>query len=196
MSLEYDKYLREHRGNVLKAYSWLRTTFPFGFGPDLKFQVNDILPQIEKHDESKDREIEYIPYDDYFYLRKSSRTSFVVNEFYEAFLMHMHANPHHWQYWVLLPDSQGESVRTIFMPYNYVVEMVCDWFSFSLKSGAIDEIFDYYLAHKMHIQLHKESRRYLETLLDAMEVVIRQKDEKGNYTCQLWYENGIKDGGI
>jgi hypothetical protein len=149
--------------------------------------IDDLQKQIEDHDASKNRDKEYIAYDDYFYKKKYSRSSVVVNKFNEAFLIHLHVNPHHWQHWVLIPDSSGESQKAIFMPYDYVIEMVCDWFSFSLKSGKIDEIFDFYLERKSHIIMHRESRRFLEALLDEMEKVILAKDEKGNYTCSLWY---------
>lgn len=181
MSIDYDRYLKEHRDNVMKAYLWIREVYPH--------HLADITTQIEQHDASKNSIPEYAAYDDYFYKRKSSRSSAVVNDFQEAFLMHIHANPHHWQHWVLIPDSSGEPHKAIFMPYDYVLEMVCDWFSFSLKSGKIDEIFDFYLERKSHIVMHKESRRFLEFLLDEMEKVILAKDEEGRYTCFLWYDS-------
>ena len=190
MSIDYDRYLKEHRDNVMKAYLWIKSTFPYKVAEiSYPMDIDGMLAQIEQHDGSKFREIEYVPYDDYFYKRKSSRSSAVVNDFQKAFLMHLHVNPHHWQHWVLIPDSSGEPQKAIFMPYNYVIEMVCDWFSFSLKSGKIDGIFDFYLERKSYIVMHKESRRFLEALLDEMEKIILAKDEEGCYTCLLWYDS-------
>ena len=188
MSIEYDQYLRDHKTNVMKAYFWLKEILPIR-DYTVALDISQLQAQIEQHDESKYRKLEYAPYDDYFYKRKSSRSSAVVNAFQEAFLMHLHVNPHHWQHWVLIPDSSGEPQKAIFMPYEYVIEMVCDWFSFSLKSGQIDGIFDFYLERKSHIVMHRESRRFLEYLLDEMEKVILAKDEEGRYTCFLWYDS-------
>ena len=190
MSIEYDRYLRDHKTNVMKAYYWIRESIGEAIQKYASsFFMDQYQSRIEAHDASKTDPEEYYPYDDYFYNRKSSRSYMVVEDFHEAFLKHLHKNPHHWQHWVLIPDSSGEPQKAIFMPYNYVLEMVCDWFSFSLKSGKIDEIFDFYLERKSHIVLHHSSRQFLEFILDEMEKVIHAKDEKGNYTCSLWYDS-------
>ena len=194
MSLEYDKYLRRHRTNVMDAFIWLKDNifnnslsniYP-NYQDGLLLDISNLKPQIENHDASKNEDREYFPYDDYFYNRKASRTSFVVDEFNEAFLMHIHKNPHHWQHWVLIPDSENLPQKAIFMPFNYIIEMVCDWFSFSLESGVISAIFDFYLERKNYIILHPKSREFLEVLLYKMERIINEKDERGNYTCGLW----------
>lgn len=190
MSTDYDRYLRDHKSNVMKAYYWIKENI----GSEIQkyassFFIDQYQTQMEAHDASKSSPEEYYPYDDYFYNKKTLRSFMVVEDFRGAFLHHLHVNPHHWQHWVLIPDSSGEPQKAIFMPYEYVIEMVCDWFSFSLKSGKIDEIFDFYLERKSHIVMHRESRRFLEALLDEMERVILAKDEKGNYTCSLWYDS-------
>jgi len=189
MSLDYDKYLREHKANVMKAYNWLCENLSPSIMKKYQFMMETIRPQIEAHDASKSDPVEYYPYDDYFYNRRSSRTYSVVEEFNAAFLIHMHKNQHHWQHWVLITDSAGESKKAIFMPFEYVIEMIFDWFSFSLKSGIIDQIFDFYLENGSHIFLHQSSKKFLEFILNEMEKVIHEKDEKGNYTCSLWYDS-------
>lgn len=190
MSIDYDRYLRDHKTNVMKAYLWITESI----GSEIQkyassFWADQYRSQIEAHDASKTDPEEYYAYDDYFYNRKSSRSYMIVEDFQEAFLKHLHKNPHHWQHWVLIPDSSGEPQKAIFMPYNYVLEMVCDWFSFSLKSGIIDGIFDFYLERKSHIVLHHRSRQFLEFILDEMEKVIHARDEEGCYTCLLWYDS-------
>lgn len=193
MSLDYDKYLREHKANVMKAYNWLCENLSPFIMKKYQFMIETARPQIEAHDASKSDPNEYYAYDDYFYNRKSSRTHSVVEDFHMAFLIHMHKNPHHWQYWVLLPDSSGEPKQAMFMPFEYVIEMICDWFSFSLKNGLIDEIFDFYMERKHHIFLNRVSQEFLEYVLDQMEGIIHQKDEKGNFTCSLWYDSKVTD---
>ena len=43
----------------------------------------------------------------------------------EAWMHHKGCNPHHWEYWIDY-DENGNIIANK-MPYNYVVEMVCDW---------------------------------------------------------------------
>ena len=47
------------------------------------------------------------------------------NEYSLAWLHHMGHNPHHWEYWIDI-DAEGQIVASK-IPYEYVVEMVCDW---------------------------------------------------------------------
>lgn len=57
---------------------------------------------IEFHDMSKNTPDEYTPYDNYFY---GEQTPAIIEAFNRAWLMHIHRNPHHWQYWVLINDE-------------------------------------------------------------------------------------------
>ena len=42
----------------------------------------------------------------------------------KAWLLHIHRNPHHWQYWVLINDNPEEGENLIEMPYNYIIGLV------------------------------------------------------------------------
>lgn len=59
------------------------------------------------------------------------------------------------------------------MPYNYIIEMICDWWSFSFKTGNLSEIFNWYDKHKAHILLSNDTREIVEDILGK----IRQKVE-------------------
>lgn len=84
--------------------------------------------QILSHDDSKYSVEEYYAYDLYFYGSFKN----------EAWNHHIHNNPHHWQYWVIP------------MPLNYIIEMICDWWSFSFRKGDLTEIFDWYSEIILH----------------------------------------------
>ena len=56
--------------------------------------------------------------------------------------------PHHWQYWVLINDNPEEGEVLIEMPYNYILEMICDWWAFSWAKGNLNEIFPWYEERK------------------------------------------------
>ena len=54
--------------------------------------------------------------------------------------------------------------------------MICDWWSFSWKTGNLMEIFNYYEQHKDKIKMNEFSRRHLEDILKQM----REKLEASN----------------
>ena len=81
-----------------------------------------VAQNIAAHDMSKFQLKEYDAYDKYFY---SNRTKEVEKAFNYAWLHHIHANPHHWQYWVLKHDDEPE--EALEMPVEYVYEMIADW---------------------------------------------------------------------
>ena len=159
MSAEYDHYLIEHIANVKKGWDWLVSHYP-----ELRKKMNGYDMWIfSDHDTSKYSEDEYSAYDKYFYGKNKSFK--VVQDFNYAWLHHIHANPHHWQYWILVHDDEPE--EALDMPFWYIVEMICDWWSFSWKSGKLDEIFEWYEKHK-GMKLSDKTRKIVEDLLDKI----------------------------
>ena len=145
MSAEYNEYLTNHIMDVNRAYSWLRRN----------------LPEDSKYDYE-----EYEAYDEYFY---GIRTKEVKDAFNYAWLHHIHSNPHHWQYWVLVNDDPEEGTVALDIPHKYVVEMICDWWSFSWRNGNLYEIFDWYDAHKAHMILSDNTRELVEEILGQIK---------------------------
>lgn len=163
MSIEYDNYLIKHRENVRKGLNWIKHNLP-----DLLSGHEVYYRQIEwEHDRSKDDREEYDAYDNYFY--GGQRTKKIEEEFNRAWLHHIHRNPHHWQYWVLINDEAKEGIIALRMPYRYVIEMICDWWAFSWSKGNLYEIFDWYDNHKDYMKLHKDTRELVEEILGEIE---------------------------
>ena len=161
MSLAYDLYLEQHRGNVAKGFKWIQENLP-----DLLIPINGVSYEHQIcycHDLSKDDEEEYNAYDAYFY--GGNRSYQVVKDFNYAWLHHIHNNPHHWQYWVLINDNPDEGEIIMDMPYNYIVEMICDWWAFSWKDKKLNEIFEWYEEHKEYMKLSDTTRHTVETIL-------------------------------
>ena len=163
MSYNYDEYLYDHKMAVRKAYDWL-------------IEHGIVLPcltptELANHDASKSTAEEYKPYDDYFYGNKSHA---VVKAFNYAWLHHIHNNPHHWQYWVLQHDDEPEEILE--MPYAYIVEMICDWWSFSWRNGDLGTIFDWYEKHK-NMKLHDKTRKTVEDILDKIKMELDKEKE-------------------
>ena len=159
MSKEYDLYLQQHKTNVKKGFEWITQNIP-----DWKKWEHDYEWQIcIAHDASKNDLDEYDAYDSYFY--GGNRSHAVVQDFNRAWLMHIHKNPHHWQHWVLINDDPENGENVLPMDYNYILEMICDWWAFSWKSGNLYEIFKWYDEHKDYMKLHKNTRNTVEDIL-------------------------------
>lgn len=173
MSFQYNDYLNNHIANVQKAAEWIILHFP-----DLLKMVdeNELRLNLDTHDSSKYAFEEYEPYDVYFY--GGNRSSRVVANFNRAWLHHIHSNPHHWQYWILVHDDGPEEI--IEMPVKYVIEMIADWWSFSFRSGNLREIFDWHNKHK-EMKLHPKTRKLVEDILARIKVELdkEEADEKG-----------------
>ena len=120
---------------------------------------------------------EYDAYYAYFY--GNNRSYEVVENYKKAWLRHIHRNPHHWQYWILINDDPKEGEIVLEMPYDYIIEMICDWWAFSWASGKLYEIFDWYEEHSKYMKLATGTRETVEYVLNA----IKEKLE------ELGYEN-------
>lgn len=171
MSRQYDLYLKTHRDNVKKGYDWLATNLPEC--------VDDIATfNIDIHDASKDEAAEYDAYDKYFY--GSKKTSDIIEAFNYAWLHHIHFNPHHWQHWVLINDEPDEGETVLEMPYHYILEMICDWWSFSWSKDDLTEIFSWYDSHKKYIKLHNNTRSIVEEILGLIKDKLEENDYAEN----------------
>lgn len=162
MSWQYDNYLEQHKSNVFKGFQWIQENLP-------ELIENDgVAWQMEfGHDHSKNEPDEYKAYDAYFY--GGNRSYHVVQEFNKAWLLHIHRNPHHWQHWVLINDNPDEGEIILDMPYDYILEMICDWWAFSWNKGDLHEIFSWYDEHKDYMKLSKDTRKTVEDILDKIK---------------------------
>lgn len=170
MSYAYAAYLQLHRNDVLTGYHWLQEHLP-----DTAALVD--YNKLWDHDNSKRSKEEFEAYDAYFY--GGNRSFRVVNDFNRAWLHHIHANPHHWQHWVLFEDdpSSGTPYKALEMPQDDALEMVLDWWSFSWAKGNLLDIFSWYDSHKDIIKLHPKTRSFVEATLQQ----IREKLEEDSH---------------
>lgn len=130
---EYLDTLVTHRANVIKCFRLIESEIE----PDLVFEVEK---NIVVHDMSKYDMKEFLPYVAYF--NGGSRTPEVKKNFEKAWSHHKMCNPHHWEYWLDNPDDKKSLPRE--MEYKYLIEMVCDWGSFAMKSKNYRELYSWY----------------------------------------------------
>lgn len=128
------------------------------------------------HDLSKFSPTEWFPYVETFYGKKPSPRdttgaydpSKVGGSFDLAWLHHQHHNPHHWQWWVLRGDSDAQKILP--MPVTYAKEMLADWRGAGRAQGKPDTKA-WYLANKDKMQLHLDTRRWIEEQLGGVSCV-------------------------
>lgn len=169
MSKAYDEYLEDHIKNVKKAFNWMIDQGVLDFLDLNDDKIEKYLKVIYNHDHTKCRADEYEAYDRYFYpdeYEDDPPFSQRVEEYHRAWLEHIHRNPHHWQHWVLIDDNG--SFTALPMPEVYVIEMICDWWSFSWKKGNLYEIFDWVDENSPHILLADDTIRLVEKILNRI----------------------------
>ena len=173
MSWMYDEYLKEHIMNVEKGLHWFLDNL------DLTSEEREAVRSAimdGHHDQSKYEKFEYDAYDAYFY--GGNRSFKVVQTFNYAWLHHIHHNPHHWQYWVLVNDDEKEGTVALDMPLRYIFEMIADWWTFSWKSGNLTEIFEWYREHEGRIIFHKNTLKTVKSILKRMKEKLTEEEEK------------------
>lgn len=124
--------------------------------------------QLEMHDDSKFLYDEFRPYALHFAGGNGPR----FDLFARAFHLHVHRNPHHWQYWVAYPDWANDPPEEAnikkgchVMPLNYVREMVADWMGASIVYSGTPKM-DYWLETNLpKLKLHPETHNYLRNIL-------------------------------
>lgn len=158
---EYDYYLKHHKSNVKKGFDWLWENIPELFKRGNIYEYGNIT----NHDASKTNKDEYDAYKEYFY--GGNKSYEVIKNFDVAWLKHIHRNPHHWQYWVLISDEVEEGIKVLDMPYDYIIEMICDWWSFSWKTNDLYSIFKWYDDHK-NIKLSTKTRNIVNDILSKI----------------------------
>ena len=169
MSVNYSKYLEQHTSNVFKGYEYIRDNLPELLdGEDYEWQIRYC------HDNSKFDVEEYDAYDKYFY--GTAKNEEVKKNFDLAWLHHIHTNPHHWQHWILINDDPGEGMVILDMPYNYIIEMICDWWAFSWNKGNLFEIFNWYDEHKAYMKLSNATRKTVEDILKKLKDKLDEND--------------------
>lgn len=166
----YDMYLEEHIDGVNKSFNWLYEKLPEIFDG---YDADYIGSIVANHDKSKYDDEEYFAYCEYFYGNEKDSKE-VLEDFDYAWLHHQHNNPHHWQYWLLREDD-GHN-KALEMPYEYIVEMICDWWSFSWKKGDLFEIFNWFDNNTEKILLHENSRKTVDDIMSKIKTKLEELD--------------------
>jgi len=158
---EYRTYISEHLDNIEKAYK-RNVDAIWDFLKDEDINFCQFERRIFDHDDSKYDMEEFDAYRNKFYPIEDEIVD--EEEFKLAWLHHIHNNPHHWNYWVMV-DIDG--VKALEMPKEYLIEMVLDWIAMGMKNN--NSALEYYEKNKNKILLHFNTRKELEKLLEILK---------------------------
>lgn len=178
MSKAYDEYLKNHIDSVNYVCDWI-------YKHCNKEELETILPDLKEkrlnfknHDTSKYTVEEYGPYDAYFYGKKDETSREKVEErFNYAWLHHIHNNPHHWQHWILHNDDRESGMVILEMPDRFILEMICDWWSFSWRKGDLWELWNWWTANSDYILLGEKTREKVIDLLNLINVKLIENED-------------------
>ena len=161
---EYKNYIIAHKERVQQFADWLKENLPeifFDYGVD----PNVFDEVIAEHDESKFSEPEFEAYAERFY--NNGEEGF---EFKEAWTHHWTHNEHHPEHWL------GED-----MPLIYILEMLCDWGSFSIDKGDFRELSKYYYSEAKDDEeknLSENTKAIIEEILSKIDSVLDSEEEE------------------
>ena len=156
---ENKKYIEEHKANVKKFADWLEENLPELFE---NIDLDLFHEMILEHDDSKFSEEEFEPY-----AQKWFGDGIKTPEYEEAWKHHWTNNEHHPEFWL------GED-----MPYIYILEMLCDWGSFSIKSGDFNELSDFYFTKARDDEekmLSENTKIIIEEILEKINSIIKEE---------------------
>lgn len=138
------------------------------------------------HDMSKYGITEFVSSAKYFQGNRSPIEAEKEEVGYSAAWMHHKGhNPHHWEYWTDF-DKNGSIIANK-IPYQYVVEMVCDWIGAGKVYGGgswkQSDPYDYYLKVRKGRHFHPDTENEIVMLLkiiknkglDAFHEVAKQR---------------------
>jgi hypothetical protein len=163
---DYTNYIIEHKNNVIAAFEQIR--------PKIEAILPSLIPALEKiiseHDKSKWLPDEYNAYADHFY-----RGTGTQKEFDRAWLLHIHRNPHHWQHWLLKEDNGN--TKALDMPFIYIIEMICDWHSFSAKKPE-STAFNWFKDNKYKMVLSEQTENDVTYFVQFLRDPLLKGDKK------------------
>jgi len=159
---QYNEYLKEHIDNVKKGYQFIKEKVSKILEDCV---IENLDKMIENHDDSKYSEEEFLPYAEHFY--GQGKVQKIDHEFDRAWKHHCENNPHHPEYW------KGEE-----MDSEHIIEMICDWWSFSWKKGNLKEIFDFYNSNAKNDKdknIHPATKLLVEKYLKVLETYLTKE---------------------
>lgn len=161
--IEYTIYVCEHVFNVKAVWSALQkyTKAEYWLDDATFFAVDGLIKQ---HDRSKLDRSEFEGYRQWFYPEGDFKTKSLFDV---AWNHHQKNNPHHWQYWLMWKPEGTEALE---MPFEYIIEMLCDWAAMSVKFKDTPSAF--YQKEKDNMLLAPNTLSCIESWLPQVDYAV------------------------
>lgn len=170
---QYDEYLSAHIHNVQRAWSEILRPYLVEQGIDEE-ELQEIDLRIKAHDASKIDVEEYPAYAEWFYGEHTDEGE-AKDAFDIAWLHHQNCNDHHWQYWVLIQDTDEPKYLSLDMSKEAIYEMLCDWHSFSAKDPK-STAYSWYNNNKENMLLSDNTIELVDSLIDVFKEPLEKEE--------------------
>jgi hypothetical protein len=160
---KYKQYVLTHKKNVKLFSEWLQKRVPEVFED---VDLGHFKTLINEHDESKFGAEEFEPYAN-FWANDSDHYDYDP-EYEAAWEHHWMTNEHHPEHWM------GED-----MPLIYILEMLCDWGSFSVAKNDFRELSNYYYEEAKdddEKNLSDATKEIIEEILTKIDSVLDKEE--------------------
>lgn len=164
---QYYDYLRNHIDGVKRSWDEILKPQILKNLDENDLTVEDLSNidfLVSNHDASKYDSVEFGPYLNYFYPDEDHPKDDKVFDF--AWNHHQKCNPHHWQYWLLIRDELELVPQD--MPVEYILEMICDWHSFTLRNPE-STAYKWYSDNKDKMIFTDATRELVEKYVEYMK---------------------------
>lgn len=172
-------HILAHKARVKEAYNFFKD---IGFIDKCKkfmtFNESTLDKLIETHDDSKLCEPEFSCYRQWWYPAPWERRSKV--KLNTGLIHHLNTNPHHFQYYITYETKYNDGEKILKMPNEYILEMLCDWYSFSIKDNNLFGIFDWWEKENNKMILNTTTRNTIETCLSRLKTLLNKEVDKYN----------------
>ena len=155
---EYELYIKEHISNVKKAWDCLKQRIDI-FSDGEYYMIEDL---INKHDKSKYSLEEFGGYQQYFY--PSPNDTMDKKLMNQSWNHHQKTNPHHWQYWLMYEDGKTVALD---MPFEYIIEMLCDWLAMSIKFN--NKPSEWYETNRPKMLLEDKTQSIIDAYISVLD---------------------------
>lgn len=129
--------------------------------------------QLKGHDDSKWSHEEFPYYALNFFGDKSAvDQGKASSNFAQAWLHHIHHNPHHWQHWIFpdgyTPKESSVENGIVQMPNIYALEMIADWMGASMAYTGSWDMQKWLWENMPKIRLHSITADFVRGQLDLL----------------------------
>ena len=163
----YLNYLNKHIQCVNLAYEKLKEIIPDLFEGYDEEVILKTEQNIKCHDSMKFEPHNLQIYGEHFLNIADEE------EYNKVIHQHIMTCPHHFQHWLVFYTM--EKIYALEMSYDYIIEMICDWYSFSFFKNDETEIVRWYKKSRDRMIFAPKTLAIIDKIIDRLEKYFIEK---------------------